>query len=141
MTDTSPKAAREWWLCRDIGEGFRAYEAPPQVPWDHVIHVREVLPGRSRDDADAAWNRRALAEAWEVKPLEWVESSIVQIAQTPWGRYSVGQMGEAWFWGWNGQINHGGTEAAAKAAAQADYTTRILSALKVAVEREPDGKD
>ncbi len=64
-----------------------------------------------------------------VKPLVWEDRSGFQTAQTPWGRYAMGQRGEIWIWAWNGQDERADSEAAAQAAAEADYRARIGAAL------------
>lgn len=70
-----------------------------------------------------------------VKPLEWVEGApgtYMEIADSPFGYYSVWEInGTGWWSPWkqgSGSIVEGGI-IGAKAAAQADFEQRILSAL------------
>jgi hypothetical protein len=73
-----------------------------------------------------------------VKPLEWVETAYggMSCAETIVDTYCVWTHSEAdggrWFWRLTGGAGYGHarTEAEAKAAAQADYEARILSALQ-----------
>lgn len=70
-----------------------------------------------------------------IKPLEWVDGapgSYTEIAESPFGHYSVWEINGTACWSpWkagSGSIVDGGIEGA-KAAAQADFESRILSAL------------
>jgi hypothetical protein len=65
-----------------------------------------------------------------VKPLEWKSFEQRQQAFSRAGPYTVVCYSER-DWGWSSEYSKGreATEQAAKAAAQADYTARILSAL------------
>ncbi len=81
------------------------------------------MPGPSIEEA-----LRSGAVLASVKPLEWRGIHTVRDwASCPFGRYEVGIDGY-----WTGPDNVDGSEGgieAAKAAAQADYSARILSAL------------
>lgn len=70
-----------------------------------------------------------------VKPLEWHGFSAAFIAYTIIGDYHVSRCGETWYWCSEEQDPYlegtsAASEEAAFNAAQADYETRILSALE-----------
>ena len=95
----------------------------------------QVLSARTMSD-HAAWNRRAEGMA-TVKPLEWKEAgSRVFRAASLVGRYTaIDRNPISEFptpaWSRDGQgFAHGKTLDEVKAAAQADYERRILSALQ-----------
>ena len=111
----------------------------------------------SSADAIAAWNTRdsdsriaeleaevdRLRARLNVKPLQWIippAALTVQIAETVLGKYRVWTHTEAggrWFWDMSAlgvvaatiETGYAHSLEAAKAAAQADYEARILSAL------------
>lgn len=84
----------------------------------------------------------AFLQGVKVKALNWVKpplSETLSRCETEFGTYRTWTHDEAngkWFWSVEGGYNEvGGSakdEAAAKAAAQADYEARILSAIEVA---------
>lgn len=87
------------------------------------------------DDAAAIIDRLAALHIPEqgVKALEWYESGGEPTAHSMLGEYKVYYMpGKGWFAIVPGEVRGkpvGGSEAEAKAAAQADYDQRIRSAL------------
>jgi hypothetical protein len=130
-----------WVICDNVKDGCGC-----EGPYKH-----------SEEDAIAAWNRRAatskpVAEAVKVKPqctikpLEWEEGApgtYKQIAESPFGHYSVWEINGTACWSpWksgSGAIVDGGL-VEAKAAAQADYEQRIMSALSTPPQPEAQGE-
>lgn len=122
----------------DAGLDRRTLEAAAQV----AFQVAQYVNATADDIASAI---RALpaepapspaSEPVAVKPLEWkrpVGAMTLSRAETVLGPYRVWTHAEAdgqWFWELdNGKSHDVASEAIAKAAAQADYTARILSAL------------
>lgn len=105
-----------------------------------------VKPVRCRDcdgyncDDGCAYPGARPAPSVAVKALEWVEGdpgTYTEIAESPFGHYSVWEINGTACWSpWKqgyGSIAEGGL-AGAKAAAQADYEARILSALSAQVQ-------
>lgn len=92
------------------------------------IDALRALP--PAQEAAPALARESAAPAVKVKPLVWECPYGFETAQTPWGRYGVSQWEDGWIWGWNGDVTRAESEDAAKAAAQADYESRILAALE-----------
>ncbi|MEN5278119.1 hypothetical protein ABE527_14350 [Brucella sp. TWI432] len=100
-------------------------------------------PGDSTESHRAALTAALpFLQGVKVKALEWVKpplSETLSRCETEFGTYRTWTHDEAngkWFWSVEGGYNEvGGSakdEAAAKAAAQADYEARILSAIEVA---------
>lgn len=97
----------------------------------HVSFVRYNGPpnNTAQDRLITAWNTRATPK---VKPLEWKDAEAVELAKqsayTPVGYYYAG---DCLFWGPGTIVSTGYQNIdQAKAAAQADYERRILSALE-----------
>ena len=127
MTD----APEEKWLAHNGGLPSGNY------PKDQLVrYIRaDLFHAKEAENADL---RRKLAEAREVKPLEWVPGIGDElIARSAYGKYAICK---PWFTGrgmfWLRGIFNGNYDSleAAKAAAQADYEARILSALKGAAK-------
>lgn len=100
---------------------------------DEITRLRQLLSAQVQD------------VAVKVKPLEWEEGnpgSYTEIAESPFGHYSVWEINGTGCWSpWkqgSGSIVDGGL-AGAKAAAQADFEARIRSALSEQVQDVPDG--
>lgn len=109
--------------------------------WGNVEPDQACIGGRlwyteaelPEDEAVSNWNRRALtAQKPVVKPLEWDD----YVADTPFGAYTVGPGAEDKFHFTFHTYPYGSesdesweTDDEAKAAAQADYERRVLSAI------------
>ena len=93
---------------------------------EREAQVERLLEMQTDREVD---HERRLAEAREVKPLEWDEwDGGLTSAPTPFGKYILDQDFRISFP--TGRYQRHMSEGNAKAAAQADYTARILSALK-----------
>lgn len=82
------------------------------------------------------------AVEWRIKQLEWVDGApgtYKEVADSPFGNYSVWEINGTACWSpWKdgaGSIVDGGI-VGAKAAAQADYETRIRAALATATSED-----
>ncbi|MGF6157819.1 hypothetical protein M2267_003078 [Ensifer sp. KUDG1] len=112
-----------------------AIEAAADAYWGRdVLHGSTALD-QMRIALEAALPFLPIAVEGKVKALEWVEGApgtYTEIAESPFGHYSVWEINGTACWSpWkagSGSIVDGGL-AGAKAAAQSDYQTRILSAL------------
>lgn len=98
-------------------------------------HIRERADLTAAKDARIAELERQLAEAWGVKPLEWVagdgetRDELSYHAEDGFGGIYIVIERQMWHSKFN-LFSECDSDEAAKSAAQADYTTRILSALK-----------
>jgi hypothetical protein len=107
--------------------------------WSRACH-HECVPMDEKDRRLAAALTRTaaleaqLAERVKVKPLEWHKSEIIGWNgdwHTVPTSYSIRCADEnGWKWSGFGGFGYGRSDEAAKAAAQADYERRILSALE-----------
>ncbi|MGI8390499.1 hypothetical protein [Brucella anthropi] len=134
-------AARE--LCR-FGTSFSTIEAT--TSW-----VDEKWP-RFKEEATLALTAAIpfLPVQGTVKKLAWIRpplSDTLSRCDTDFGTYRTWTHDEAngkWFWsvegGWNEANGEAPNEEAAKAAAQADYDARILSALEPSVCKTCNGR-
>jgi len=112
-------------------------EAFGNVFWP--VNAASKIDG-SRDDLrlalEAAVSAGQESMAVKVKPLEWGRSVMppfIASARTPVGTYHVESRGaNGWWWMFSGMLGDEGhaSEDDAKAAAQADYENRILSAIE-----------
>lgn len=114
-----------------IEAGLRITLSSVNMPAGECLHETDV-----REILEAALSRSAEAGKPVVKGLEWYRplgNSSLSRADTILGIYRVWTHFEAngeWFWdGGNGHETAATSEEAAKAAAQSDFETRILSAL------------
>lgn len=85
-------------------------------------------------DALQSLSRRAQGgEGWRVKALEWLDwpdKSGDCRAVTPFGVFYITSAGTGWAYGMEGTTAWAETVESAKAAAQADYSQRITSAIE-----------
>lgn len=125
-------------LSRAIRQGLEDYG------WKNFGTIPEVLAGyiiqAETAEAEKHPKQSAPSVAVKVKPLEWKEGnpgSYTEIAESPFGHYSVWEINGTGCWApWkqgSGSIVDGGL-AGAKAAAQADYEARIRSAVSAQVQ-------
>jgi hypothetical protein len=106
------------------------YRTPLEVFDIMCDRINDDIARRGLEAGDAA---PATNEPVAVKPLEWFGGGTLK-AGSVLGTYVIrhdGDEPEEWSWSMDGHYtrNFVGTEDEAKAAAQADYTARILSAL------------
>ena len=103
-----------------------------KVNWRDAKAMRERIAEleAAMAGAEELARRADLPAPVRVKPLVWEGPAWKKLAQTPWGRYAVSKAIGAWYWSWNGDMTPAQDEAAAKAAAQADYEARILAELE-----------
>jgi hypothetical protein len=115
----------------DIVVGLRARSADAHHAFYTRLADNAALDTAAADIIEA--QSKALAEARVVKPLEWEDGPNGSWAQSIVGPYHI-EWRNAWVW----NIYSCDTKDEAKAAAQADYATRILSALTPTPEN-PNG--
>jgi hypothetical protein len=129
------RAARKERGVMEVTEEMRnAFHSKAEVlPTGTMLHL---------DEAIRAALSAAPAPEVKVKPLEWVKHPTANgwRAETILGTHQVWSINcVSWqFDGWSGDrlLEKAETVDAAKAAAQADYTTRIMSALEVPQVKE-----
>lgn len=123
------KFSRGYVTCNGCG-----VTTPTKSPWEKAVKIWNSRAANYAI-ATASTTPPTAVEPVAVKPLEWVDGApgtYTEIAASPFGYYSVWEINGTGCWApWkqgSGTIAEGGL-AGAKAAAQADYETRIRSAL------------
>lgn len=143
---TDPKALRA--LVEELRERIIAAAFADRRLLDGMLADRLISERYKAANAIEALLDAAEGEVVRVKPLEWAEPSKTSngcwTAESPFGTYSVVNEGGWWCilegapyckgFEWLGENAAKDTVATAKAAAQADYESRIRSALASPVE-------
>lgn len=117
----------------------------PSIPDDVIQASTDAFlnTATTKDGINAALTAALpFLQGVKVKALAWIKpplSDTLSRCETEFGTYRTWTHSEAngkWFWsvegGFNNKNGDGDDEVAAKAAAQADYSARILSAIDVA---------